>query len=73
MAHSQVSPIIPFLIRINPVPCIDTYILSSIFILSSHLQLRHPDGLFLTGLPVKILKVLLHSLILATFPAHGET
>ena len=39
-------------------------------ILSSHLRLGLPKGLFPVGLPVKILKVLLLSSILATCPAH---
>jgi len=42
----------------------------SILILSSHLRLDLPKGLFLLGLPVKILKALLPSSILATCPAY---
>ena len=42
----------------------------SILILSSHLRLGLPKGLFPVGLPVKILKALLLSSILATCPAH---
>ena len=42
----------------------------SILILSSHLRLGLPKGLFPVGLPVKILKALLPSSILATCPAH---
>ena len=42
----------------------------SILILSSHLRLSLPKGLFPVGFPVKILKVLLLSSILATCPAH---
>ena len=38
--------------------------------LSSHLRLGLPKGLFPVGLPVKILKALLPSSILATCPAH---
>ena len=41
-----------------------------ILILSSHLRLGLPKGLFPRGLPVKILKVLLPSSFLATCPAH---
>ena len=44
--------------------------LRSILILSSHLHLGLPKGLFHVGLPVKILKALLPSSILATCPAH---
>ena len=41
----------------------------SILILSSHLRLGLPKGLFSVGLPVKILKALPSS-ILATCPVH---
>ena len=44
--------------------------LRSILILSSHLHLGLPKGLFSVGFPVKILKALLPSSILATWPAH---
>ena len=43
---------------------------SSILILSSHLRLGLPKGLFPVGLPVKILKAFLPSSIMATCPAH---
>ena len=39
-------------------------------ILSSHLRLGLPKGLFPVGLPVKIFKALLPSSILVTCPAH---
>ena len=45
------------------------YISLSILILSSHLHLGLPKGLFPEGLAVKILKALLPSSILATCPA----
>ena len=44
--------------------------LRSILILSSHLRLGLPKGIFPEGLPVKILKALLLSSILATCPVH---
>ena len=44
---------------------IPTY-LRSILILSSHLRLGLPNGLFSVGLPVKILKTLILTSILAT-------
>ena len=44
--------------------------LISILILSSHLRLGLPKGLLPVGLPVNILKALLLSSILATYPAH---
>ena len=42
--------------------------LRSILILSSHLRLGLPEVLFPVGLPFQILKVLLSSSILATWP-----
>ena len=56
MPHHKVSPIIPILSRINPIPRIDTYLFKV------YLRLGLPKGLFPVGLPVKILK--------ATCPAH---
>jgi len=38
--------------------------------LSSHLRLGLPDGLFPSGLPTKTLYILLLDPILATWPAH---
>jgi hypothetical protein len=43
---------------------------TSILILSSHLRLGLPKDLFPVGLPVKILKAILPSSILATCPAY---
>ena len=64
------SPIIPILSRINPIPRIDTISARFILILSSHLHLGLPKGLFPVDLPVKILKALLPSSILATCSAY---
>ena len=50
--------------RINPIPRIGTYL----FKFYSNIVL--PEGLFPVGLPVKILKALLPTSILATCPAH---
>ena len=44
--------------------------LRSILVMSSHLRLGLPKGIFPIGLPVKILKAVLPSSILATWPAH---
>ena len=58
------------LCRINPIPRIDTYLfkdLSNIVLPSTH---RPPQWSFPVGLPVKILKALLLSSILATCPTH---
>ena len=44
----------------------------SILILSSHLRLSLPKGLFPVDLPVKILKALLPYSILATWSAHNN-
>ena len=64
--------IIPILSRINPISLIDTYLIKVgyILILSSHLRLGLPKGLFPVGLLVKILKAPLPSSILATCLAH---
>ena len=66
------SPKIPILSRTNPIPRIDTYHISlrSIRILSSHLHLGLPKGVFPVGLAMRMLKALLPSSILATWPAH---
>ena len=47
-----------------------TISLRSILILSTHLRLRLHKGLLPVGIPVKILKALLPSSILATWPSH---
>ena len=60
------TPIIPTLSRISPIPRIDTYFLRYILILSPHLRIGLPKGLFPVGVPVNILKALLPSSILAT-------
>ena len=72
MPHSQGSPIIPILGRNNPILRIDTYGISLryILILPSHLRLGLPKGLFPAGLHVKILKSILPSHFLATWPAN---
>ena len=57
---TQSSPIIPILSWINPIPPIDTYFF----------KVHFDTVLFPVGLPVKILKALLLSSILATWPAH---
>ena len=64
------SPIIPILSRINPIPRIDTYLFKVHSNIVLQLRLGLPKGLFPVGLPVKILKELLPSSILATWPAH---
>jgi hypothetical protein len=46
------------------------FFLRSILMLFSHLRLGLPKGIFLAGLPVKILKACLRSSILATWPVH---
>jgi hypothetical protein len=54
----------------TPFPALIPWSSRSILILSSHLRLGLPKGLFSLGLPVRILTALLPSSILATFPAH---
>jgi hypothetical protein len=48
----------------------DSYFLIYILIFSSHLHLGLTKDLFPVGVPVKSLKLLLSSFILATRPAH---
>ena len=57
MPHSEGFFNNPYPEPINPVPRIDSYVFK-IQILSSHLRLGHPKGLFPAGLPIKMLKVL---------------
>ena len=57
MPHSQELVLIPISLR-------------SILILSSHLRLGLPNSFFPVGLPAKILKALLPSFIMATWPVH---
>ena len=70
MPHSQGLSNNPYPERINPIPHIDMYFLTSILILSSHIRLSLPKGLFPVGLPTKILKTLVNYAILVTSPAH---
>jgi len=64
------SLIIPILSQINPIPHIDTHLFKVHSNIVLHLHLGLPKGLFPVCLPVKILKALLPSSILATCPAH---
>ena len=63
------SPTIPILSRINPNTRIDTYRFKVRSNIVSHLRVGLPKCLFPAGLPVKILKALLPSSILAACPA----
>ena len=54
---------------INPIPLLIPVYLRYILILSSYPRLDLPGGIFPVGLPVKILKALVPSSILATWPA----
>ena len=65
--HSQGLSNNPYPEPYYPIPRIDTYILSYILILYSHLRLGLPNVLFPVGLPVNILKALPSS-ILVTRP-----
>jgi hypothetical protein len=53
------SPVNPILSRINQFPRVISISLRSVLILSSHLRLGLPKGLFPLDLPVTILKALL--------------
>ena len=62
----KASPIISILNQINLIPRIDTYFFKIHLILSSHLHLGLPKGLFPVGVPDSNLKALLPSSILAS-------
>ena len=63
----QLLILIPVLSRINPIPRIDTYFFK--VHANIHSTLILPDDLFPVGLYIKILKALLPSFILTTWPA----
>jgi hypothetical protein len=62
-------PLVPILSRINSVHTILSYLRSTL-ILSSHLRLGLPSGLFPSGFPINILYAFLFTPIHATYPAH---
>ena len=70
MPHSQGLSNNPYPELNQPIHSLISISSRSILILSSHLRLGVPKGLFPVGLPVKILKALPLSSILATCPAH---
>ena len=63
-------PHVPVLSQINPVHAPYPTSWSSILILSSHLHLLFPSGVFPSGFPTKTLYKLLLFPTLATWPAH---
>jgi hypothetical protein len=66
---SKSLQLVPILSQINPIHPI-LYHLRSILILSNHLRLCLPSGLFPTGFPTNVLYVFLLSPIRVTCPAH---
>jgi hypothetical protein len=61
-------PLVPILWQINPIYTILS--LRSILILSTHLRLRLPSGLFPSGFPTDILYAFFFAPIRATCPVH---
>jgi hypothetical protein len=67
----NIPPLIPILSQIDPIHTIPSHpiYLRSILILSTHLRLGLPRGLFHSGIPTNILYEFLFSSIRATCPA----
>jgi hypothetical protein len=68
-AHNS-PPLAPILSHINPVHTTPSY-LRSILILSTHLHLGLPSGLFPSHFPTKLLYAFFFSLLYTTCPAHN--
>ena len=67
--HKSLPPV-PILNQIDPVHAPSHFTEIHLIILSSHLSLGFPSGLFPSGFPIKILYTPLLSPIRATCPAH---
>ena len=67
--HKRPPPV-PILSHPHPVPTIPSHFLKIYLILSSHLRLGLPNGLFRSGFPTKTLCTPLPSSIRALCPAH---
>ena len=67
--HKRPPPV-PILGQPNPVHIPKSHLLEYILILSTHLRLGLPSGLFPSGFPTKTLYTSLSSPIRATCPAH---
>jgi hypothetical protein len=64
------QPLVPNLSQLHPVHTFQPYFLRYILILSSHLRLGLPSGLFLSHFPTEVLYTFLISLMRATRPAN---
>ena len=67
--HKRPPPV-PILSQLHPVPTTPSHFMKILLILSSHLRLGLPNGLFPSGFPTKTLCTPLPSSIRATCPAH---
>jgi hypothetical protein len=70
LPHSQVSSICPYPVLARSSPHTKSHFLKILLILSYHLCLGLPSGLFRSGFPTKTLHTPLISPIRATRPAH---
>jgi hypothetical protein len=62
--------LVPILSQIDPVHTTPSYLSKIRLVLSTHLRLGLPSGLFPSGFPTNIIYALFFAAIRATYPAH---